>query len=192
MTARGATESFRAARDFLLRHREDYEAAYEGFVWPRPERFNWALDWFDRIAEGNDRTALHIVEEDGGRTEVSFEAMSARSAQVANWLRAQGVGPGDRVLVMLGNQVELWETALAAMKLRAVVIPATPLLGPADLRDRVERGGVRHVIARDQDAVKFDDVPGDYTRVLVGAVPATAGFRTPMPTAPRPPSSPTG
>ncbi|MGW0551044.1 AMP-binding protein [Streptomyces altiplanensis] len=168
MTARGATESFRAARDFLLRHREDYEAAYEGFVWPRPERFNWALDWFDRIAEGNDRTALHIVEEDGGRTEVSFEAMSARSAQVANWLRAQGVGPGDRVLVMLGNQVELWETALAAMKLRAVVIPATPLLGPADLRDRVERGGVRHVIVRDQDAAKFDDVPGDCTRVLVG------------------------
>ncbi len=150
MTARDATESFRAARDFLLRHREDYEAAYEGFVWPRPERFNWALDWFDRIAEGNGRTALHIAEEDGGRTEVSFEAMSARSAQVANWLRAQGVGPGDRVLVMLGNQVELWETALAAMKLRAVVIPATPLLGPADLRDRVERGAVRHVIVRDE------------------------------------------
>ncbi|GAA2927817.1 AMP-binding protein [Streptomyces enissocaesilis] len=168
MTARGATESFRAARDFLLRHREDYETAYEGFVWPRPERFNWALDWFDRIAEGNDRTALHIVEEDGGRTEVSFGAMSARSAQVANWLRAQGVGPGDRVLVMLGNQVELWETALAAMKLRAVVIPATPLLGPADLRDRVERGGVRHVIVRDEDAAKFDDVPGNYTRVVVG------------------------
>ncbi|MGW0560525.1 AMP-binding protein [Streptomyces sp. NPDC003016] len=168
MTARGATESFRAARDFLLRHREDYETAYEGFVWPRPERFNWALDWFDRIAEGNARTALHIVEEDGGRTEVSFEAMSARSAQVANWLRAQGVGPGDRVLVMLGNQVELWETALAAMKLRAVVIPATPLLGPADLRDRIERGGVRHVIVRDQDAAKFDELPGDCTRVLVG------------------------
>lgn len=50
MTSRSATESFRAARDFLLRHREDYAAAYEGFSWPRPERFNWALDWFDEIA----------------------------------------------------------------------------------------------------------------------------------------------
>ncbi len=69
---------------------------------------------------------------------------------------------------MLGNQAELWETALAAMKLRAVVIPATPLLGPADLRDRVDRGRVRHVIVRAEDTGKFADVPGDYTRIAVG------------------------
>ncbi|MFD3919508.1 AMP-binding protein [Streptomyces sp. NPDC058595] len=168
MRAVDATEQFRAARDFLLRHREDYTAAYEGFVWPRPALFNWALDWFDVIAEGNDRPALHIVEEDGTKCVTSFAEMSGRSAQVANWLRAQGVAAGDRVLVMLGNQTELWETALAAMKLRAVVIPATPLLGPADLRDRVERGQVRQVIVRAGDTAKFADVPGEYTRIVVG------------------------
>ncbi|MFJ3934866.1 AMP-binding protein [Streptomyces parvus] len=168
MSATSATETFRAARDFLLEHREDYERAYTGFRWPRADHFNWALDWFDVIAENNDRTALHIVEEDGRRTEVSFAAMSERSDRAANWLRAQGVREGDRILVMLGNQVELWETALAAMKLRAVVIPATPLLGPADLRDRVARGRVRHVLVRDADTAKFDEVPGDYTRIAVG------------------------
>ncbi|MEU9673926.1 AMP-binding protein [Streptomyces parvus] len=168
MSATSATETFRAARDFLLEHREDYERAYAGFRWPRADHFNWALDWFDVIAENNDRTALHIVEEDGRRTEVSFAAMSERSDRAANWLRAQGVREGDRILVMLGNQVELWETALAAMKLRAVVIPATPLLGPADLRDRVARGRVRHVLVRDADTAKFDEVPGDYTRIAVG------------------------
>ncbi|GAA3934264.1 isobutyrate:CoA ligase IbuL [Streptomyces gulbargensis] len=166
--ATDATERFRTARDFLLLHREDYETAYEGFAWPRPERFNWALEWFDVIAEGNDRTALHIVEEDGGETRISFAEMSARSNRVANWLRAQGVRAGDRIVVMLGNQAELWETMLAAMKLRAVVIPATPLLGPADLRDRVERGRARHVIVRAEDTAKFDEVPGDYTRIAVG------------------------
>ena len=150
-------------------HREDYAAAYEGFVWPRPEHFNWALDWFDVIAEDNDRTALHIVEEDGRRTEVVLRARCPPApTRSANWLRAQGVRAGDRILVMLGNQVELWETALAAMKLRAVVIPATPLLGPADLRDRVDRGRVRHVIVRAADTAKFDEVPGDYTRIAVG------------------------
>ncbi|MDT9682790.1 AMP-binding protein [Streptomyces sp. TRM76323] len=170
MSGSGATEQFRAARDFLLRHREDYEAAYAGFAWPRPARFNWALDWFDAIADGNHRTALHIVEEDGAETRLSFAEMSARSARVANWLRdAHGVRAGDRIVVMLGNQAELWETALAAMKLRAVVIPATPLLGPADLRDRVERGRARHVIVRAADTAKFDDVPGEYTRIAVGA-----------------------
>ncbi|SDN19613.1 acetyl-CoA synthetase [Streptomyces sp. cf386] len=162
------TELFRSARDFLLQHREDYATAYEGFAWPRPDRFNWALDWFDVIAAGNDRPALHIVEEDGTEVRVSFAEMAERSARVANWLRARGVRPEHRVLVMLGNQVELWETALAAMKLGAVVIPATPLLGPADLRDRVERGRVRQVLVRAEDTGKFDDVPGRYTRISVG------------------------
>ncbi|MCQ4201944.1 isobutyrate:CoA ligase IbuL [Streptomyces sp. NPDC058783] len=172
-----ATEQFRSARDFLLEHREDYTAAYEGFRWPRPEHFNWALDWFDVIAEGNDRPALHIVEENGREVRVSFAEMSARSNRVANRLREWGVGPEDRILVMLGNQVELWETALAAMKLRAVVIPATTLLGPADLRDRVDRGRVKHVIARAEDTGKFDDVPGDYTRVAVGDGTTGPGWR---------------
>ncbi|WEH14532.1 AMP-binding protein [Streptomyces sp. VNUA24] len=169
MSARtSATDEFRAARDFLLAHREDYATAYRGFTWPRPEYFNWALDWFDVIARGNDRTALHIVEEDGTETVVSFAEMSERSSKVANRLRDRGVRADDRILVMLGNQAELWETALAAMKLRAVVIPATPLLGPADLRDRVERGRVKHVIVRAEDAPKFEDVPGRYSRTTVG------------------------
>ncbi|MGW1797840.1 AMP-binding protein [Streptomyces sp. NPDC001984] len=163
-----ATEVFRTARDFLLEHREDYATACEGFSWPRPEQFNWALDWFDVIADGNDRTALHIVEEDGTETRLSFAELSDRSDRVANWLRERGVGAEDRILVMLGNQAELWETMLAAMKLRAVVIPATPLLGPADLRDRVERGRVRHVLVSAADTGKFDEVPGDYTRIAVG------------------------
>ncbi|MEU8352717.1 AMP-binding protein [Streptomyces sp. NPDC048845] len=174
-----ATAEFRAARDFLLRHREDYDTAYAGFRWPRPERFNWALDWFDRIAaddESRNRTALHIAEEDGGETRRTFAEMAERSDRAANWLRARGVRAGDRIVVMLGNQVELWETALAAMKLRAVVIPATPLLGPADLADRVARGRARHVIVRSADTEKFADVPGDYTRIAVGGVPADGGW----------------
>ncbi|MGV9313192.1 AMP-binding protein [Streptomyces sp. NPDC003691] len=168
MVTGSATQEFRAARDFLLRHREDYRSAYDGFVWPRPEHFNWALDWFDVIAEGNDRTALHLVDEDGTETKLSFAELSERSDRVANWLREQGVRAGQRMLVMLGNQAELWETALAAMKLRAVVIPATPLLGPVDLRDRVRRGRVSHVLVRSADAPKFAEVPGDYTRIAVG------------------------
>jgi acetyl-CoA synthetase len=167
-----ATELFRDARDFLLEHREDYPTAYEGFRWPRPEYFNWALDWFDEIADGNDRTALHLVEEDGRETRLSFGEMSVRSDRFATWLRERGVRAEDRILVMLGNQAELWITALAAMKLRAVVIPATPLLGPADLRDRVERGRVRHVVARPEDTAKFAEVPGGYTRIAAGAAGA--------------------
>lgn len=164
-------ETFRAARDFLLAHREDYRAAYDGFVWPRPAEFNWALDWFDPLARGNDATALWIVEEDGGETKLSFDALRRRSDRTARRLRARGVRAGDRIVVMLGNQAELWETMLAAMKLRAVVIPATPLLGPADLADRIGRGRARHVVVRTADTGKFAEVPGDYTRIAVGGTP---------------------
>lgn len=125
-TQNPATAQFLAARDFLLERRGDYEAAHTGFTWPRPHRFNWALDWFDHIAAGNDADALRIVEEDGAGHSVSFAELAVRSDAAACWLRDQGVSPGDRVLVMLGNQRELWEVMLGAMKLRAVVIPATP------------------------------------------------------------------
>ena len=190
-----ATARLRGARDFLLAHREDYETAYEKFRWPAIDPFNWALDWFDVLAaENGERLALWIVEEDGRECRCSFAELSARSDQVANWLREQGVARGDRMILMLGNELALWETILAAMKLGAVVIPSTPLLGPSDLADRVERGDVRHVVVSARDAAKFDQVPGGYTRIAVGepvagwlaygdADRAPAGFAPDGPTA---------
>ena len=76
--------------------------------------------------------------------------------------------PRYRVLVLLGNQVELWETTLAVIRLGAVMIPATTLLADADLRDRVARGGAGVVIAQAGIAPRFASVPGEYVRVAVG------------------------
>ena len=166
MTAPGA--AFTAARDFLLAHRSDYPTAVRDFRWPELSQFNWALDHFDPVARGNDAPALWIVGEDGSEHRRSFRQMSERSSQVANHLRSLGVRRGDRILLMLGNELALWETMLAAMKLGAVVIPATGLLTADDLRDRIERGRVRHVVAASAHAAKFADVAGDYTRICVG------------------------
>ncbi len=164
-----AVAEFIAARDFLLAHRTDYATAYAGFKWPRVKEFNWALDYFDSMAKGNDDPALWIVEEDGSEQRISFAEMSARSNRVANWLRKQGVKRGERILLMLGNEVPLWETMLAAIKLGAVVIPATTLLTPEDLIDRVERGQVKHVVIGEAHTEKFADLPGDFSRICVGA-----------------------
>ena len=164
-----ATLAFREARDFLLAHREDYETAYRGFRWPALERFNWAHDWFDRLAmEQPEVTALWVVEEDGTEQRVTFAEMADRSRQVAGWLHEQGVGRGDRVLLVLGNRVELWECMLACIRLGTVMIPATTLLSPADVQDRVSRGNARCVITASADVEKFADVPADMIRVAVG------------------------
>jgi acetyl-CoA synthetase len=161
-------EPFVAARDFLLRHREDYDTAYRDFKWPKLERFNWALDYFDEIARGNAKPALWIVDEDAGETRLSFAQLSERSNRIANYLRGLGVRRGDRILLMLGNVVPLWECMLAAMKLGAVIVPATTLLTRNDLADRFARGGVRHVVTSADAAAKFADLPGDYSRIAIG------------------------
>jgi acetyl-CoA synthetase len=166
-----AHATFRSARDLLLQHRSDHASALQQFQPPRPEHFNWALDWFDIVAataETGPRTALWIVDEDGTDTKVTYEQMANRATQLASWLHAAGVNRGDRLLLMLGNQVELWETLLACCKLGVVVIPATTLLAPADLTDRIERGHVAHVVARSDDTAKFTDVEGGWTRIAVG------------------------
>ncbi|MBU3066624.1 AMP-binding protein [Nocardia sp. NEAU-G5] len=165
----GNTALYRAGRDQLIAAATDYEAARATFEWPRPTgTFNWAIDWFDVIARGNDRTALWIVEEDGREQRVSFDEMAARSDRVATWFAAHGMRRGDRVLLMLGNQVELWEALLAVAKLGAVIMPTTAALGPADLSDRIERGAVAFAIANSADTAKFAEVPGEYTRIVVG------------------------
>jgi acetyl-CoA synthetase len=64
---------------------------------------------------------------------------------------------------------------LACMKLGAVMIPATTLLAADDLRDRLQRGRVKHVIAGAAHAAKFADAPGAYTRIAVGG--GVAGWR---------------
>lgn len=164
------TEKYRAARDVLQELSQDYAAALERFAWPDfGERFNWGVDWFDAIARGVSRTALWIVQEDGSEERYSFDEMARRSDQVAAHLAAHGVGRGERVLLMLDNQVELWESMLAVMKLGGVILPTTTALGPADIADRVSRGGARHVLVNVSGTGRFKDVAGDYGRFAVGA-----------------------
>jgi acetyl-CoA synthetase len=174
--------TFQDARAFLLQHRTDYDAAVQGFRWPDAVPFNWALDWFDaelaRNPESRDRLALWIVDAGSNReTKFSFEAVSRRSNQVANFLRAQELKRGDHLLLLLGNVVPLWETMLAAMKLGVVVIPATTLLTPDELRDRLDRGRARVVVATQDQVGKFSGLGSDQlVRIVVGAPSKQEGW----------------
>src|SRR6202042_1261648 len=167
--------TFQQARAFLLQHRTDYDKAVADFRWPDPTPFNWALDWFDaelaRNADSKNLPALWIVDAGNNREKkLSFAALSSRSNQVANFLRAQGLRRGDHLLLLLGNVIPLWETMLAAMKLGVVVIPATTLLTPDELQDRLDRGRARAVVATQDQVAKFTKLRGDgLIRIVVGA-----------------------
>ncbi|MEZ4455613.1 MAG: AMP-binding protein [Gemmatimonadales bacterium] len=172
-------DRFLAARDFLRRHRADPAAAAD-FSWPVLERFNWATDYFDQIARDNDAPALHLVEEDGRETWMSYAELSDRSSRVARFLEDLGASPGDRVLLMLGNEAPLWEAMLAAIKLGLVVIPATTMLSADDLADRLARGRVRHIVTNAAGAAGLDRLPASavtgINRILA------AGPDAPVPT----------
>ncbi len=175
--------TFQDARAFLLKHRADYDTAVADFRWPDAVPFNWALDWFDadlaKNSESKDRPALWIVDvATDTETKITFSEMSRRSNQTANFLRDLGLKRGDHLLLLLGNVVPLWETMLACMKLGVVTIPATTLLTPDELRDRLDRGKAKVVVATQDQVAKFDGL-GDsgFTRVVVGATSDHKGWR---------------
>ncbi len=169
--------TFAEARAFLLRHRTDYDLAVGGFSWPDARPFNWALDWFDGELATNpasrDRTGLWIVDAvTGTESKATFGELSSRSNRVANHLRALGIGRGDRVLMVLGNVEPLWEVMLAAMKLGAVLIPATTLVSRDELADRIERGRAKMIIAGPDQTSKVDGLAtAGVTRICVGGEP---------------------
>jgi acetyl-CoA synthetase len=171
-----ATRQFIEARDQLLRLREDLSTAQREFRWPMFENFNWVRDYFDVIASGNDRPALRVIDDAGGDETLSFAQLSRRASQVANFLKAQGVGPGDRILIMLGNVVPLWESMLAAIKMGAVIIPATTLLERDDLTDRLQRGAVKAIITDAALTARFAEVAGAAVRIAVGTAPGWISY----------------
>ena len=167
-----STEAFKAARDFLFANRSNYAVAHRDFRWPELEHFNYALDWFDAELARHHGNTLALKITGAGEATRTFAELSEASNRIANGLRALGVKRGERILLMLGNVVPLWEVMLAAMKLGAVVIPATTLLTPTDLKDRFDCGRVRHLIATAADASKFDGLDPTVTRIAVGDAPA--------------------
>jgi acetyl-CoA synthetase len=159
-------EQFLSARDALLQHRTDWQSACTSFRWPTFTHFNWARDYFDSIARNNPAPALHIVEESGQAARLSYEELRQRSNQVANFLTGLGARRGDRILLMLGNEVPLWETMLAAIKFGGVLIPATTLLSGDDLADRLQRGNARWVITNGVGAAKFAALPASVLNAM--------------------------
>lgn len=166
-----ATDAIRAARDGLWAA-SGLDEATASFRWPDVGGpFNWAIDWFDAVARGRQDIALWICEEDGSRTRYTYDEMVRRSDRLSRWLSDQGIGRGDRVLVMLDNQVDIWDASLALMKIGAVVLPTAMAVTPADLDDRIERAEARGVITVPAETHKFARIPGDYLRISTGEAP---------------------
>jgi acetyl-CoA synthetase len=141
-----STKEFITARD-LLQDAQNYAYAKERFSWPRIDHFNWALDYFDALANKCIHPALLYVDDTGIEEKVSYAALKQRSNKAANLLKNQGLRKGDRVLLMMPSCVELFEIFLGAMKLGCVIIPASTLLTEDDIVDRIARGKTKAIVS---------------------------------------------
>ena len=79
---------------------------------------------------------------------------------------------------MLGNEVALWEVHARGDQARRGRDPGHDAADAGDLRDRVERGGVRHVVAqRGERRRSSTRWPATFTRIAVGDARRRAGTR---------------
>ncbi|MEN5031720.1 AMP-binding protein [Pseudomonas sp. Ps21-P2] len=158
---------FGAARDSLLfPANPDTEAVSNAFEWPALSHFNWALDWFDSLAERHE-PALILVSEQAD-VAISYAQLVSRSNQIANWLETNGARRGERIMILLPNGEELYALLLGAMKLGLVIIPGYVSLTGDNLRDRLLRSNAEIVVAAD---FITDNVPAVDTvrlRISVG------------------------
>jgi len=69
---------------------------------------------------------------------LSYEELAARAARCAGWLRARGVGPGDRVAILMGNRSPFLEAVFAAARLGAIALPLNTRLAPPEVRELLD------------------------------------------------------
>lgn len=161
---------FLKLRDFILSG-PDYTTCREKFYWPRLVKFNWALDYFDYIARGNNNRALIYADEAGAEKQVTFEEMRQKSNQVANLLIDLGLKKGERVLVMMDHSVELHQILLGIIKAGGVIIPVSTLLSPDDVADRITAAEIKFAFAHREYLDKFARADSLTAKIVIDTAP---------------------
>ncbi len=119
-----------------------------------PVDFNFAYDVIDTIGAAEpERRAMLWSNPEGEEHLFTFADLAHLSNKAANYLLSQGIGKGDKVMVILRRHYAFWVTALALHKIGATVIPATFMLKEHDVVYRIRAAGVKAVVATTVGAI---------------------------------------
>lgn len=160
----------------------DYRAAAQGFNYLHTaaaalqgslEALNACVECCDRHVGGN-RIALNWEGRDGRSAQYSFEQLQHSAARLANVLRAQGIGVGDRVAGLMPRTAELLITVLATWRLGAVYQPLFTAFGPKAIEHRLEQSGAKVVVTEPLNRSKLDEVHDCPAIICVGAAPGSS------------------
>lgn len=158
----------------LLPPLEDYGRDAAAYLRPpAPETFNFC-DIIDGYAADPAREALIWLNAEGQERRLTFDQISTGSRRMAAVLRAQGVGRGDRVLIMLPRIPEWQMAMLAAFRIGAIAIPCITMLTPKDLDYRIRATRPRAIVTIPSQTAKFAGIAGDAARLAVPYGPGAA------------------
>lgn len=140
------------------------------------------FEWLERAAAGRPEHPAFLWR----GTRVSYGELSSRAAGRAADLARLGIGPGDRVVVLLGNTPAFAAMLCALLRRGAVVSPLNQAYHRAAMAEIIAAGGARHLVTTAEYAASLRDMlAGLPVRVLLvdeaGALlwPATAAGGAP-------------
>jgi acetyl-CoA synthetase len=151
----------------VLQRGGSYDEVYGSFRWELPERFNIGVAACDRHADGSGRLALIYEAPDRTLARFTFDYLRRLSNKCANVLAAMGVGPGDRVGVLLPQRPETAIAHIAIYKLGAVALPLFTQFGPDALEHRLSDSSARALITDGENLPKVPDGLPELTTILV-------------------------
>ena len=150
-------EEKRIYHDFIL-PTENASGAIEKISFQNEERFNFAYDIVDALAERKpEKLAMLHISEDGTERRFSFLDVKRESARAANYFKSLGIKRGDKVMLVLKRHYQFWFALLGLHKLGAIAIPATNQLQAHDFTYRFNAADVRAILCT-ADGATADEV----------------------------------
>jgi acetyl-CoA synthetase len=165
----------------MLPEIRDFDRLTAAFRWDIPDRYNIGVDVCDRwAAVAPDRPAILDVST-GDVAVTSFGTLREQSNRFANLLRRSGIGPGERVAILLPQSAEVAVAHVGVYKTGAVALPLAILFGVDALEYRLLDAGVRALVTNAAGLAKIDEVrsrlPGlDLVLCTDGPAPGALGF----------------
>ena len=116
-----------------------------GARWFPDVRLSWAEHAFSHATPG--RPALIVRTEGAPVRHVGWSELQAEVGALAAWMRARGVGPGDRVAAYLPSRPETVVALLACASIGAIWSSCAPDMGPSVVLDRFRQIEPRLLLA---------------------------------------------
>ncbi len=133
---------------------DSYEDFKKNYTVNIPDNFNFGFDVVDAWAQiDKEKKALVWCDDHGGEEVFTFSDISRLSNQTVHFLKAQGIGKGDVVMVILRRRYEYWILATALCKLGATLIPATLQLTAKDIVYRCNAANVKMIVGVNDNGV---------------------------------------